>query len=161
MNRPAEMSSAIDSAICAVTSDVRKRAAPRPPDSLPELLRSSVTRSGRVLCSAGTMPNTSPVPSDSTAAKISTGMLRLNCIVVAICGGSIAVMPASVQCATTMLTMPPSTREQDRFGEQLRDQLTTRRAERQAHGHLHRAVRGAREQQVGDVGAGDQQDDRR
>ena len=49
MKSPAEISSAIDSAICAVTSLVRKRAAPRPPDSLPELLRSSVTRSGRVL----------------------------------------------------------------------------------------------------------------
>jgi len=45
---PAEMRSAIDSAICAVTRLVRKRDAPRPPESFPELLRRSVTRSGRV-----------------------------------------------------------------------------------------------------------------
>ena len=67
MKRPAATSSAIDSAIWAVTSPLRKRAAERAPVSCPALERMVVTRSGRVLCSAGNIPKTSPVPSDTSA----------------------------------------------------------------------------------------------
>ena len=42
-------SSAIDSAICAVTSELRKRAAARVAEVFPEFDLSVVTRSGRVL----------------------------------------------------------------------------------------------------------------
>ena len=49
VNSPAETSSAIDSAICAVASDVRKRAAARAPDGWPACPLSDDTRSGRVL----------------------------------------------------------------------------------------------------------------
>jgi hypothetical protein len=48
-------------------------------------------------------------------------------------------------------------REQARLGEELRDQLPPRRAEREADGHLARAGRGASEQQVRNVRARDQQ----
>ena len=48
-------------------------------------------------------------------------------------------------------------REQDRFGQQLRDQLAAVRADRQAHGHFRGAAGAAHQQQVGDVRAGDQQ----
>ena len=65
MNSPAEIRSAIESAIWTVTSDVRKRAAPRSPASLPELLRSAVTRSGRVLETRGASPKRTPVASET------------------------------------------------------------------------------------------------
>ena len=53
-------------------------------------------------------------------------------------------------------------REQQALGEELTDDLPARRAERQAHRDLARAGGAARQQQVGDVGAGDEQqeDDR-
>ena len=51
-------------------------------------------------------------------------------------------------------------REQARLDEQLRDELQPARAERQADRHLVGAPGGAREEQVGDVGAGDEEDER-
>ena len=69
VKRPAQTSSAIDSAICAVASVVRKRAAARAPDGCPAWPFSVETRSGRVLCSAGKRPNSRPVPSVSTAGE--------------------------------------------------------------------------------------------
>jgi len=49
---------------------------------------------------------------------------------------------------------------QDALGEKLADQAQTAGAERSAHGHLSLAPGGAGEQQVGNVGAGDEQDER-
>ena len=49
--------------------------------------------------------------------------------------------------------------EDDAFGEELADEAAAGGAERAAHRHLAFARRRAREQQVGDVGAGDQQDE--
>ena len=49
VNSPAAMSNAIDSAICAVASVMRKRAAALAPDGCPALALSAVTRFGRVL----------------------------------------------------------------------------------------------------------------
>ncbi len=54
----------------------------------------------------------------------------------------------------------PHAGEQDRLGEQLREELAASRAEGEANAHLGAAARPAGEQQVGDVGAGDQQHDR-
>ncbi len=79
MKSPAEMSSAIDSAICAVTSVVRNRAAARAPDGWPACALIVETRSGRVLCSAGNNPNSRPVATDSTAAKSTTAGCSSNC----------------------------------------------------------------------------------
>jgi hypothetical protein len=53
----------------------------------------------------------------------------------------------------------PEQREHARLGEQLRDEPPPTGAERQPHGHLRLAARAAGEQEVGDVGAGDEQDD--
>ena len=52
-------------------------------------------------------------------------------------------------------------REQTRLEQQLAYELTAARANREPHGHLRRAAGGAREQQVRDVGARDEQDDQR
>ena len=48
-NNPAEMRSAMESAICEVTSTVLNRAAARAPEGWPACALSVVTRSGRVL----------------------------------------------------------------------------------------------------------------
>ena len=68
-NSPAQMSSAIDSAICAVTSELRKRVAARVPECLPEFARSVVTRSGRVLWSAGIQSEQQACQSDSAGRE--------------------------------------------------------------------------------------------
>ncbi len=52
-------------------------------------------------------------------------------------------------------------REQTRLEQQLAYELTAARANREPHGHLRRAAGGAREQQVRDVGARDEQNDQR
>ena len=97
MKSPAAMRSAIDNAICAVTRLVRKRAAPRPPANFPELFRNSVTRSGRVLWSAGTIPNNRPVSSEITAVNHIAGRLNVNSSPVTTRAGSSAATPFSVQ----------------------------------------------------------------
>jgi len=101
------MSSVIASATCAVASDVRKRRATFPPASLPELLRIAVTRSGRVLCSAGNSPKAMPVTSESAAAKPTAGQLSPRPRLSEISAGSIAVMPRSVHVANSRLATPP------------------------------------------------------
>ena len=68
--RPAATSSAIESAICAVASEVRKRAAAARARRLAGLaLERRRRRSGRVLCSAGKRPKSRPVPSVSAAGE--------------------------------------------------------------------------------------------
>ena len=62
MKRPGRRRAAPStSAICAVASAVRKRAAARAPDGWPAWPLSVETRSGRVLCSAGKSPKSTPV----------------------------------------------------------------------------------------------------
>ncbi len=53
--------------------------------------------------------------------------------------------------------MPPKSARRQRLGQQLRDQVPAGGADRQPDRHLARACRGAREQQVRDVRAGNQQ----
>ncbi len=60
MKRPAEIKRAIDSAICAVASVMRKRAADFAPDGCPAFALSADTRFGRVLCRAGNNPKSNP-----------------------------------------------------------------------------------------------------
>ena len=67
------MRRAIDSAICAVTSVLRNRAAARAPDGWPACALIADTRSGLVACSAGNSPNSRPVAIDIAAAKSTTG----------------------------------------------------------------------------------------
>ena len=52
----------------------------------------------------------------------------------------------------------PSAASSTDFGQQLADQASASRAQRTAHAHLAAARGGTREQQVGQVHAGDQQD---
>ena len=68
-NNPADTSSAIDNAICAVASVVRNRDAPRAAPFWPASSRSAATRVGRVLCRAGKSPKRSPVAIASVPGK--------------------------------------------------------------------------------------------
>ena len=103
------MSSAIDSAICAVTSEVRNRAADARARRLPGLGLDADTRSGFVLCSAGNRPKMNPVAIDSAAAKSDDASLQLELQRLAASGGSSDAISASVHRATTRPAMPPST----------------------------------------------------
>ena len=64
---------------------------------------------------------------------------------------------ATPKYATTIPKTVASDRQHQRFREELSDDRRARRAERGANPDFLRAVRGAVEQQVRDVGAGDQQ----
>jgi hypothetical protein len=98
----------VESAICAVTSDSRKRDAAREPVSCPVFARMVETRSGRVLWSAGNMPKSSPVPIASAAAKSTTAGCSSSCRVVTACAGRMEPISASVHRATSRLAIPPS-----------------------------------------------------
>ena len=65
----------------------------------------------------------------------------------------------TVQVANSRPNRPPAKREQRALGQQLTNQAAAPGAERRAHGELAIAAQQARERQVGDVGAGDQQDE--
>jgi hypothetical protein len=106
-NRPAEMSSVIESAICAVTSAVRSRAAARGPDGCPVCPLRADTRSGLVLASAGSRPNARPVIIEITAANTSTGELMSGVNDLAASRGSMAEIPDSVHVATSRPAAPP------------------------------------------------------
>ena len=134
---------------------MRNIAAPRAPDGWPDCPLSVGSRSGRVLCSAGNRPNSKPVPSVSTAANARTvgsswilkrGLLRQH-------RGDQVEHPLRDQ----QPDQPADRRQDQRLGQQLPDQLRAVGADRQAHGHFTAAPSGAGQQQVGDVGARDQQ----
>jgi hypothetical protein len=107
VNRPAATSSAIDSAICAVASDVLNRAAARAPEGWPDWPFMMLWRSGRLLCSAGKIPKSRPVAMVTAAAKSRTVVSSRTGIVAAGSGGNMAAMPRSVQLATTRPAIPP------------------------------------------------------
>ncbi len=108
MKSPADTSSAIESAICAVASDVRNRAAARAPDGWPLWPFSVDTRSGRVLCSAGKRPKSSPVAIERIAAKASAVPSSSNAMFCVVSSGSSDARKVSVHCATTSPATPPS-----------------------------------------------------
>ena len=144
MNSPAEMSSAIESAICAVTSDVRKRAAARAPDGWPGAARSVVTRSGRVLCSAGNRPNSKP-GGDATAPRRRApppAAARTAAIDARVRRQQRDDERRASSRATSRPASPPSTASTHDSVSSCAEQLPAAGAERQPHGHL--ASRGRR-----------------
>ena len=74
-------------------------------------------------------------------------------------GGSSAAMPLSVQRDTSSPARPPSSASVHDSTSSWREHLAAAGANRQPHRHLAGAAGGAGQQQVGDVGAGDQQHD--
>ncbi len=105
--RPEQISRPVASAIWAVTSAERNRAAPRCPAIWPALARIASMRLERVLCSAGKRPKASPVPTASRAAKAITDGWMLNCMMVEVSAGSRVASSRSVTSATARLATPP------------------------------------------------------
>ncbi len=102
-NHPASTSNAIDSAICAVVSVARKRAAALPPVCRTPLVCSAGFVSTRTSFSAGINPNTSVDPSASAAVKAAIEASSVRSIV---CeeAGSILPMPRSAPRVSGKLT---------------------------------------------------------
>jgi hypothetical protein len=76
-------------------------------------------------------------------------------------GRSTVRMAWPPQCVSSSAPARRQTGHQQRLDEQLPAQACTGDAEREPHGNLAAALQGARQQQVHDVGARDEQDDRR
>ena len=157
-NSPAGTSSAIDIAICTVASVARKRFAAFAPDGCPAWFLSVVASSGLVLCSAGNRPNSSPVVDRQQRPRTPASRgSSLKATSAAASGGMNEPIRSSVHFATSTPPTRAQHRQQHRLGEQLPHQLPAAGADRQPHGHLGGPAAAAHQQQVGDVGAGDQQ----
>ena len=85
----------------------------------------------------------------------------LNVIVCCTSGGSSEMTSTSVQCATTRPAIPPRTASSSDSVRSCPIKRAPARADREPDGHLSGACGRSREQQVGDVGAGDEQHERR
>ena len=124
---PADTSSAIESAICAVASvgaEPRRRSRP---DGWPAWFLSDAIRSRTRAVQRGKRPKSSPVPSASTRGKqhhrrIERGLHRS-------CRRRRAGATASGAASSArpaVLPRAPNAASRQRFGEELRDQLTPR-----------------------------------
>ena len=157
--KPAPASSTSVSASCATMRPDVQRRARMPPDPdrgrLPSAFRATLVLD---TCSAGARPKMIPV-SRHTARK--NAMVRQSISNTIQYG-----LPAFAVCASNQ-RIPKTdrsraersgeTRQQHRFDEELPDDMPSAGAERDADADLVRAMCGAREQQVGDVRARDQQ----
>jgi hypothetical protein len=108
---------------------------------------------------AGARPKSSPQTTARAKVKPNTGQSMAACKVkfVAAVGqqpGDGADSPSRHQHAER----PAQDGEKQALGEQLPHHPEAARAQAQPHGYLAAASRGARQQQVGDIGAGDRQD---
>ena len=112
---------------------------------------SASPRSVPVTRRAGAMPNRMPVASATAEANNSTRQSS----------GACPAAPGQ-QLASPVRDQQPEgaadEREQHAFGQQLAHQPHPRGADRETHGNLLLPRRGTRQQQVGDVGADEQQD---
>ena len=158
VSSPADASSASDSASCTTTSVLRVVALTQPP---PMRLRSMSLRSVRDAFHAGTMPNSKPVAIDTASAKSST---RTSSRIVAgstgSCGPTSATSDFVERHRERDAGDAAEQRQQHTLGEQLLRDASAAGAERGAHRKLARARRAARELEIGDVRAGDEQHER-
>ena len=158
--RPAPVSSASVNVSSATTRpEVSQRARappdwPRPPSFISSL------RFVLETCSAGASPNTMPVARQITAKYPNTAKSRLKTIQYGLPTSATAASnnrtPTAVEAQPEQ---PAKARQHDALDEELPHDSSAARAERRAHGHLARPVRGARQQQVGHVRARNQQDE--
>ena len=163
ISRPADVSRTSASAISPTTSAWLNRARRKPPPVPFPPSRNAGVSSRRAVCSAGTRPNTIAVATATPSENSSTfGSRRIT--------ASRGTRPSGISRATTT-AMPPAgdappdggagQREQQALDQQLADQPGAAGAERGAHRHLLLAAGGAAQEHVGDVDAGDQQQQRR
>ena len=158
-NSPAPASRSIDRATCVVTRPLRNQAAERAPDGWPCCPLSALTRFGLVLCSAGKSPNSSAVAAVTTAANRTIRPLSRPGHRTDRFGRHERDDEVERPARDEQAQRAAKRRQQARLGQQLPHEPPAARADRQAHGHLRRPAGRPRQQQVRDVGAGDQQDE--
>ena len=157
-NRPAPKSSRKLSATCAATSPLRRKSEPPEPATAPTVSLSVLQVSGRLARSAGSRPNTMPVRSVRPNVK---ARMRASGDGLTSSGAPSTGMKA-MQALRHHRRQPETDEaagagEQQALDEELAHELAARGAERQPHGDLALAHEAARDEQVGDVGAGDEQ----
>ena len=161
-NRPAATMSTSDSATCRTTSTLPRPSRPSPTTPRPCALSASFGCT-RVPRSAGAMPNSRAVATATAAVKPSTRQSSAE-IEEHVVGGRRQLpheqpaAPLREEPARAARRRPTAAGSRS---SSCRAMPHPRRAERHAHAELVPARRGAREQQVRDVGAGNQQDQRR
>ena len=161
MKSPAPTSSMTASATSATTSTLRSRCA-RPPavvERPPSF--SAPIRSGRADCSAGTMPKTMPVSDrggDRGARARASRSDRRDARQIR--RAATRAAPASRRYASTTPSAAPPSESTTPSTSSPRDEPPAARAERGADPHLAAAPGRARQQQVRDVGARDEQHQR-
>ena len=113
----------------------------------------------RDACQAGARPKRIPVASDTTSAKSSTELSILMSVTLGMLPALSVWIGPMARYASRSPTAPPASGEDEALGEHLEDQPPPPGAERGSDRDLFPAHRRAHEQQVGDVGAGDQDHD--
>ena len=159
MNNAASTSSSIDNAICDVASAKRKRPRFLPPNARALLPCSARTGSVATSFEIGSSANTSVASTAIAKAAATARGSRLDA------AGAQARRLQRVDRAQHAERDGQArdrceAREQQRFDGQERDEPAPRGAERRAHGDLADSRRAAREHQVREVHAADQQDRR-
>ena len=154
MSKPAPTSSVSVRATSPTTNTLRSRwrrpDEPRSPSFNPSV------RFGREACKAGARPKSKPVSSETASVKTNTGASTLGFLqardAVRQLGGDQTRAPEREQDSQRGAQRG----QQDALGQQLTNERGAAGAERHAHRHLLLPRRCAHEQQIGDIGAGDQ-----
>ena len=158
--RPALTSSTTDSATSITTSRLRVRPPCVPVPVLRPALSASVM-SDREVCSAGTRPNTIPVRTETTRAKSKHGQVDRDPRLV----GDVELghhRHDRLDGAEREQHAEEAAgeRQQDALGQQLPQQAAPTGANRHPNRHLARPGGAARQLQVGDVGTGNEEQER-
>ena len=152
---PVPTSSTSDSATSATTSVLRSRPRVELVPRVPSL--SASFRSGREPASAGARPKPTPVTSATAMVNASTRPSSATSLARGSASGLMATSASTPHTASKRPSAAPDRRQEQALGQKLADEPRAPGAERRANGHLAVARRRAREHQVGDVGAGDEQ----
>ena len=130
----------------------RRPVLPRPP-------RAGALRSGDDARSAGTTPHASATSTTSTNAAASVGRSSRRAASRGMPSGAARRKSGSVTRAQHNGEHAGRQRDQERLGHLQPHELRARRADRAAHRQVAASPFGAHQEQVGDVGAGDEQHD--
>ena len=147
------------SATSSITSPLRSRARAAPAvDRCPASFSEMFTTRSRS-CSSGAMPKSTPVRSEMSSVKARTPGSSVISAALGRLSGLAAIMALQSDDAERRAERAAGQREHDAFGHELAQQPPAAGAKRGADRVLLLPRLGAREQQVGQVGAGDEQDE--
>ena len=143
----------------------RRRRARRAGDAATDravvVLRPAPARPVRATRHAGRMPESSATTADITPANASARQSSCSVSIHGTVAGPSRAIASSAHIASAAPAIPPATAITRLSSSSCCIDPAAAGAERDAHGHLALARRAAREQQVGDVDAGDEQHERR